>query len=123
MEAKVIIAQNVKSGKNNVNVWLVAIQGEEEGKMYCKSAYKALRYAFLLKKRTGVNISENCITRLSQEIRQMKSKQQAEQTAEGKAEVAEAPKQPEAATAEEPKPKARKPRKSTAKTVSIDTAK
>jgi hypothetical protein len=40
--------------------------------MYCTSAYKAMRLAFLLKKRLGLNISDNCLARLSQEIAKAK---------------------------------------------------
>ena len=50
MEAKVIIVTEVKSNKSENNVWMVAITGEEQGKAYCKSPYKAMRFAFLLKK-------------------------------------------------------------------------
>lgn len=116
MEAKVIIAESVKSGKNNVTVWLVSIPGEEQGKMYCKGAYKALRYAFLLKKRTGVNISENCIAKLSQEIR-LQKEAQAAAVQEKVKEVADAL----TVNKEEPKPKARRQKKGTAKTVDINS--
>lgn len=68
MEARVIIASVKKSNKSENNIWAVSITGEKEPKAYCKSAYKAMRFAFLLKARTGLNISDNCLARLSQEI-------------------------------------------------------
>lgn len=71
MEAKVIIVSAKKSNRSENIVWAVAITGEEP-KAYCKSAYKAMRFAFLLKVRTGYNISENCLSRLSHEIALMK---------------------------------------------------
>ena len=43
MEAKVIIISVVKSNKSENNVWMVAITGEEQGKAYCKSPYKAMK--------------------------------------------------------------------------------
>lgn len=68
MEAKVIIVSSVKSNKSENTVWAVAITGEQQAQAYCKSAYKAMRFAFLLKARTGLNISENCLARLSHEV-------------------------------------------------------
>ncbi len=72
MEARVIIVSNKKSNRSENRVWAVAITGEEQPKAYCKSAYKAMRFAFLLKVRTGLNISENCLARLSQEVQMAK---------------------------------------------------
>lgn len=73
MEAKVIIVSSVKSNKSNHNVWAVAVTGEEQPTAYCKSAYKAMRFAFMLKKRTGFNISENCLSYLSFVIAKQKA--------------------------------------------------
>ena len=73
MEARIIIVSSVKSNKSENKVWAVAITGDEQPVAYCKSAYKAMRFAFLLKKREGLNISENCLTRLSQEIAEQKA--------------------------------------------------
>ena len=50
MEAKYIIITIVKSNNSENNVWAVAITGEEKPEGYCKSAYKAMRFAFMLKK-------------------------------------------------------------------------
>ena len=41
-----IVAEMVQSNKSENNVWMVAITGEEQGQAYCKSAYKAMRFAF-----------------------------------------------------------------------------
>ena len=47
MEAKVIIVSSVKSNKSDNKVWAVAITGEQQPQAHCKSAYKAMRFAFL----------------------------------------------------------------------------
>lgn len=109
MEAKVIIVSVVKSNKSENNVWAVGITGEEQEQAYCKSAYKAMKFAFLLKKQTGFYIEDDSLKMLSEEIARQKAavaaaegKQSAEASAEEPQEV-----QPEA----EAKPKKqRKPR-------------
>ena len=68
----VILAAKAKSGKSTNNVWVVYTSADTANKMYCTSAYKAMRLAFLLKKRLGLNISDNCLARLSQEIARAK---------------------------------------------------
>ena len=107
MEAKVIIISVVKSNKSENNVWAVGITGEEQEQAYCKSAYKAMRFAFLLKKQTGLYIDDASLKALSEEI----AKQKAEAAAEAE-QPAEQEAQPEAEEpkAEEPKKKQRKPR-------------
>ena len=107
MEAKVIIVSIVKSNKSENNVWAVGITGEEQEQAYCKSAYKAMRFAFLLKKQTGFYIDDASLKALSEEI----AKQKAEAAAEAE-QPAEQEAQPEAEEpkAEEPKKKQRKPR-------------
>jgi len=107
MEAKVIIVSVVKSNKSENNVWAVGITGEEQEQAYCKSAYKAMRFAFLLKKQTGLYIDDASLKALSEEI----AKQKAEASAEAE-QPAEQEAQPEAEEpkAEEPKKKQRKPR-------------
>ena len=103
MEAKVIIVSEVKSNKSENNVWMVAITGEEQEQAYCKSAYKAMRFAFLLKKQTGFYIEDASLKSLSEEI----ARQKAESAAE--VEVPEEQQaQPEAE--EKPKKRGRKPR-------------
>ena len=68
----VILAAKANSGKSTSNVWVVYTSDNSSDKMYCTSAYKAMRLAFLLKKRMGLNISDNCLARLSQEIAKAK---------------------------------------------------
>ena len=107
MEAKVIIVSVVKSNKSENNVWAVGITGEEQEQAYCKSAYKAMRFAFMLKKQTGFYIDDASLKALSEEI----AKQKAEASAKAE-QPAEQEAQPEAEQpkAEEPKKKQRKPR-------------
>ena len=66
-----IIVQHVLSNRSDAMVWAVYVQStkQEMYKTFCKSPQSAMRYAFLLKYRTGVNISENCLARLSHELR------------------------------------------------------
>jgi len=113
MEAKYIIISVVKSNKSENNVWAVGITGEEQEQAYCKSAYKAMRFAFMLKKQTGFYIDGNSLKALSEEIARQKAaaaaaeaEKQAEQQEQPEQE-AEAEAQPEA---EQPKKKQRKPR-------------
>ena len=68
----VILAAKANSGKSTSNVWVVYTSDNSSDKMYCTSAYKAMRLTFLLKKRLGLNISDNCLARLSQEIAKAK---------------------------------------------------
>ena len=74
-----ILVQHVLSNRSNAMVWAVYVQSEEQEqfKNYCKSAYTAMRYAFLLKAQTGIAISDNCLSRLSHQIR-MEHKDKAE---------------------------------------------
>ena len=112
MEAKYIIISIVKSNNSENNVWAVAITGEEKPEGYCKSAYKAMRFAFLLKKRTGVMIDDASLKNLSECIAEQKAKQ-AEVGQEKLAEVTQEfveSHSVDAVLAQEPK-KARKPRK------------
>ena len=102
MEAKVIIVSVEKSNKSENNVWAVAITGEEQKQAYCKSAWKAMKFAFMLKKQTGFRIEDASLKSLSEEIARQKA---AEAAAE-----AEKPAEQEVQTEEKPKKKARKPR-------------
>ena len=103
MEAKVIIVTVVKSNKSENNVWAVAFTGEEECKAYCKSAYKAMRFAFMLKKQSGCRIDDDSLKALSEEIAKLKA-EAAEKAAE-----ADQPAEQEPQVEEKPKKK-RKPR-------------
>ena len=53
----------------NKNLWVVSILGNDSVRKYCRSAYSAMRYMFLLQS-SSVNlyISDNCLQRLSFEI-------------------------------------------------------
>ena len=119
MEAKVIIVSVVKSNKSENNVWAVGITGEEQEQAYCKSAWKAMKFAFLLKKQTGFYIEDDSLKMLSEEIaRQKAANAAAEQPAELEVQP-EAEQQPEA----EAKPKkARKPRTKKVQAEPVDVA-
>jgi hypothetical protein len=119
MEAKVIIVSVVKSNKSENNVWAVGITGEEQEQAYCKSAWKAMKFAFLLKKQTGFYIEDDSLKMLSEEIaRQKAANAAAEQPAEQEVQP-EAEQQPEA----EAKPKkARKPRTKKVQAEPVDVA-
>ena len=67
-----ILVDNVRSNKSDNMVWAVYAQGNEQQTCYCKSPYSAMKMAFLLKKQTGLYISDICLTRLSLEIRKLK---------------------------------------------------
>lgn len=119
---KFIIISAKKSFKYNL-VWVVGISGEEPS-AYCTSAYKAMRFAYMLKARTGINISENCLARLSQEIAFIKQEQikihnihLLERAADAKIDEVAA-QQTKEMMEQQPKKKQRKPRKS-AKVVSL----
>ena len=110
MEAKVIIVSIVKSNKSENNVWAVGITGEEQEQAYCKSAWKAMKFAFLLKKQTGLYIEDDSLKMLSEEIaRQKAAAAEAEQPAEQEAQP-EVPAKVEHPEAEAKPKKARKPR-------------
>ena len=118
MEAKVIIVSVVKSNKSENNVWAVGITGEEQEQAYCKSAWKAMKFAFLLKKQTGFYIEDDSLKMLSEEIARQKAVNAAEQPAEQEVQP-EAEQQPEA----EAKPKkARKPRTKKVQAEPVDVA-
>jgi hypothetical protein len=118
MEAKVIIVSVVKSNKSENNVWAVGITGEEQEQAYCKSAWKAMKFAFLLKKQTGLYIEDDSLKMLSEEIARQKAANAAEQPVEQEVQP-EAEQQPEA----EAKPKkARKPRTKKVQAEPMDVA-
>jgi len=113
MEKREIIVSVVKSNQSDNNVWAVAITGDEQPSAHCKSAYKAMRFMFLLKKQTGLYIADASLSQLSQEIARVK----AEQAEAGKEKIAEVTEEfiethsVDAVLASEPEKKAkRKPR-------------
>lgn len=67
METK-IIASLVKSNRSDNYVWAVSVTNEDEPKAYCKSSYKALRFAFLLKKQTGFYIEDDSMHTLLEQM-------------------------------------------------------
>lgn len=67
-----ILVDNVRSNKSDNMVWAVYAQGNEQQTCYCKSPYAAMKMAFLMKKQTGLYISDICLARLSLEIRKLK---------------------------------------------------
>ena len=60
-----IMAKNITT-KNTNNVWAVYMDGEENQMSYCKSARSAMRFMFLLKSRTGAQISRECLDQLKE---------------------------------------------------------
>ena len=111
MEAKVIIISVVKSNKSENNVWAVGITGEEQEQAYCKSAWKAMKFAFMLKKQTGFYIEDESLHMLSEEIAKQKAEAAAKAEAEKPAEQEVQPEQqPEAEAEVKKEKKARKPR-------------
>ena len=76
MEARMIIVSQVKSNRSESMVWQVSINNEQQGMQHCKSPLKALRYAFILKKQTGVQIANETIEFLKSEISRLKELQE-----------------------------------------------
>ena len=68
-----ILITSGKKSEATAHIWVVSVDGQPHTRVYCKSPYKAMRYAFLLKKRTGLNISDNCLVRVSAEIARSKA--------------------------------------------------
>lgn len=59
--SNVILAAKANSGKSTNNVWVVYTRGDSSDKMYCTSAYKAMRLAFLLKREWGRGVYIMCV--------------------------------------------------------------
>ena len=110
MEAKVIIVSVEKSNKSENNVWAVAITGEEQKQAYCKSAWKAMKFAFLLKKQTGFYISDTSLKMLSEEIARQKAAAAAAEAEKQAEQEVQPEQQPEAEAEAKKEKKARKPR-------------
>ena len=88
MNTNSIIVSHVLSNRSNAMVWAVYVQGTEQYKNYCKSAYSAMKYAFLIKAQHGLQISDNCLTRLSHQIA-MEKRAKAEKIQQVAVELAE----------------------------------
>ena len=101
METKYIIVSIVKSNNSENNVWAVAITGEEQPRGYCKTAFSAMRYSFLLKKQTGIYIDAKSLKSLSQQIAEAKARM-AEAEAAKAQQGEEAQPEPESQEAVEP---------------------
>ena len=85
-----ILVDNVRSNKSDNMVWAVYAQGNEQQTCYCKSPYAAMKMAFLMKKPTGLYISDICLTRLSLEIRKLKEAALTPEQKEAKEKIDEA---------------------------------
>lgn len=70
MNARMIIVSQKQSNRSDNMVWQVSISNEQNGTQYCSSPLKALRYCFLLKHKSGLPISTNCMNRLTFAIQQ-----------------------------------------------------
>jgi len=72
MEQKLfILVKTEKSNRSENNVWVVSTRSYK--KKYCRNALTALRYAFILKKKTGRRIADESFNRLVSEVRSHKS--------------------------------------------------
>ena len=72
MEQKLfILVKTEKSNRSENNVWVVSTRSYK--KKYCRNALTALRYAFILKKKTGRRIADEAFARLISEIRNNQS--------------------------------------------------
>lgn len=75
MKTRVIVAQQYTT-KKMVYGWMVGITGESKARMFLRTAKKAMGYMFILKNQTGLQISENCLQRLSFAYQQEKRLQE-----------------------------------------------
>lgn len=66
MEKQVIVAEIVKSNKSENQVWYVHVTGTDNPELqgYCKNAYKAMRFAFILKQRAQCRIDDESLQQL-----------------------------------------------------------
>lgn len=72
MEQKLfILVKTEKSNRSENNVWVVSTRSYK--RKYCRNALMALRYAFILKKKTGRRIADESFNRLVSEVRSHKS--------------------------------------------------
>lgn len=73
----------VKSNQSNSQVWFVHVTGAADPELqgYCKQPLAAIRLAFILKRRTGIAISDQslkCLMQLHQLAKQPAEQQQPE---------------------------------------------
>lgn len=98
MEKQFIVAEMVQSNQSNNQVWFVHVTGNDspEHQGYCKQPLAAMRLAFIIKRRSGITISDSTLQLLKQ-LHSL-SKQPVEDVPE---------ETPEPAPVEEEKPKRR----------------
>lgn len=78
MEQKLfILVKTEKSNRSENNVWVVSTRSYR--KKYCRNALTALRYAFILKKKTGRRIADDAFGLLMAEVRDRKSETESAQ--------------------------------------------
>jgi hypothetical protein len=71
MEQKLfILVKTEKSNRSENNVWVVSTRSYK--KKYCRNALTALRYAFILKKKTGRRIEDESFITLVAAVREQK---------------------------------------------------
>ncbi len=73
---------SVPSNRSNNNVWAVYVTGDEQNTTFCRNAFTAMKFCYILKERTGHYIAQESINILSKEIARIKALRQ---TAEEKA--------------------------------------
>lgn len=68
MEKQMIVAEMVQSNQSNNQVWHVHVTGIDSPELqgYCKTAFSAMRLAFILKQRSGFYISDTTLQLLMQ---------------------------------------------------------
>ncbi len=117
MKNQAIVAEFVKSNNSDNMVWHVYVTESDspEQQGFCKKAYSALQFCFILKARTGVAINNDTVQMLKKYYAENErearwARIQAQKEAEAKAEqpAEEAPEQ-EQPKEEQPKKRGRKP--------------
>ena len=68
MEKQFIVAEMVQSNQSNNQVWFVHVTGNDspEHQGYCKQPLAAMRLAFIIKRRSGITISDSTLQLLKQ---------------------------------------------------------
>lgn len=86
MEKQVIVAEMVQSNQSNNQVWHVHVTNTDNPELqgYCKTAFSAMRLAFIIKQRSGFYISDSTLQLLMQLHRMKKqpAKEDTEETTE-----------------------------------------
>lgn len=89
MEKQMIVAEMIQSNQSNNQVWHVHVTGNEHPELqgFCKQALTAMRLAFVLKRKSGFNISDTSLQTLRQLHKASKQPAQDSQPAEPDATV------------------------------------